>query len=75
MPTTAHFIYIPAVLVIGIVIGFILGGRAARDAFAAQKEKEAARAARRAARAQGNPSSGGAPSGGASSDGRSSSEH
>ena len=40
MPTTAHFIYIPAVLVIGIVIGFILGGRAARDAFAAQKEKE-----------------------------------
>jgi hypothetical protein len=50
MPTTAHFIYIPAVLVIGIVIGFILGGRAARDAFAAQKEKEDARAARRAAR-------------------------
>ena len=46
MPTTAHFIYIPAVLVIGIVIGFILGGRAARDAFAAQKEKEDARAAR-----------------------------
>jgi hypothetical protein len=52
MPTTAHFIYIPVVLVLGIVIGFILGGRAARDAFAAQKEKDAARAARRAARAQ-----------------------
>ena len=50
MPTTAHFIYIPAVLLLGIVIGFILGGRAARDAFAAQKEKEDARAARRAAR-------------------------
>jgi len=50
MPTTAHFIYIPAVLIIGIVIGFILGGRAARDAFAAQKEKEDARAARKAAR-------------------------
>ena len=50
MPTTAHFIYIPAVLLIGIVIGFILGGRAARDAFAAQKEKEDARAARKAAR-------------------------
>jgi hypothetical protein len=50
MPTSAHFIYIPAVLLIGIVVGFILGGRAARDAFAAQKEKEAARAARRSAR-------------------------
>ncbi len=52
VPTSAHFIYIPFVLLIGIVIGFILGGRAARDAFAAQKEKEDARAARRAARAQ-----------------------
>ncbi|MDB4971466.1 MAG: hypothetical protein JWN44_7155 [Myxococcales bacterium] len=70
MPTTAHFIYIPAILIIGIVIGFILGGRAARDAFAAQKEKEAARAARRAARAQ----SGGAPSGDAPADGPPSSE-
>ena len=62
MPTTAHFIYIPMVLMIGIVIGFILGGRAARDAFAAQKEKEQARAARRAARqaaapGDGNPTS------------------
>jgi len=55
MPTTAHFIYIPAVLVIGIVIGFILGGRAARDAFAAQREKEDARAARRAARKSAAP--------------------
>jgi hypothetical protein len=52
MPTTAHFIYIPAVLILGIVIGFILGGRAARDAFAAQQERDAARAARRAAREQ-----------------------
>jgi hypothetical protein len=58
MPTTAHLIYIPAVLVIGIVIGFILGGRAARDAFAAQKEKEDARAARRAARKSSAPSDG-----------------
>lgn len=50
MPTAAHFIYIPSVLIIGIVIGFILGGRAARDAEAARLAKEAARAARRAAR-------------------------
>lgn len=64
MPTTAHFIYIPAVLVIGIVIGFILGGRAARDAFAAQKEKEDARAARRAARKAAAPSDGSSSSDG-----------
>jgi hypothetical protein len=50
MPTTAHFIYIPAVLSLGVVIGFILGGRAARDAIAAQAGRDAARAARRAAK-------------------------
>jgi hypothetical protein len=31
--TSAHFIYIPVVLIIGIVFGWILGGRAARDAY------------------------------------------
>jgi hypothetical protein len=46
-PTTAHFIYIPFVLLIGIVIGFILGGRAARDEFAARAEKEKAREERK----------------------------
>jgi hypothetical protein len=50
MPTTAHFIYIPAVLSLGVVIGFVLGGRAARDAHVAQEARDAARAARRAAR-------------------------
>ena len=34
--TAAHFLFIPAVLVIGIVIGWILGSRAAQDAFAAE---------------------------------------
>ena len=34
MPTAAHFFYIPGVLVLGIVIGWILGSRAAQDAFA-----------------------------------------
>jgi hypothetical protein len=32
--SAAHFIFIPAVLFGGIVIGWILGGRAARDAYA-----------------------------------------
>jgi hypothetical protein len=31
-----HFIFIPSVLLVGIVIGWILGSRAARDAFAAE---------------------------------------
>jgi hypothetical protein len=52
MPTAAHFIYIPFVLLMGIVIGFILGGRAARDEAAAKAARDEARAARRAARAK-----------------------
>ena len=34
--TAGHFIFIPAVLLVGIVIGWILGSRMARDAFAAE---------------------------------------
>ena len=50
MPPVSHFIYIPTVLMIGIVIGFVLGGRAAKDAEAAQRRAEEAKLARRAAR-------------------------
>ena len=39
MPTAAHFIYIPGVLILGVVIGWILGSRAAADAYAAQLRK------------------------------------
>lgn len=53
MPSAAHFIYIPAVLIVGLVIGFVLGGRAARDAFASQARREQAKADRRAAREAG----------------------
>jgi hypothetical protein len=42
--TSAHFIYIPAVLLLGVVIGWILGSRAAADAYAAQARREADRA-------------------------------
>ena len=34
--TSAHFIFIPGVLLIGVVIGWILGSRAAADAYASQ---------------------------------------
>jgi len=37
--TSAHFIFIPAVLLIGVVIGWILGSRAAQDAFAAEMRR------------------------------------
>jgi hypothetical protein len=39
VPTAAHFIYIPGVLLLGVVIGWILGSRAAADAYAAQMRK------------------------------------
>ena len=43
--TAAHFIFIPAVLLIGIVIGWILGSRAAADAYASELKKREARRA------------------------------
>jgi hypothetical protein len=34
--TAGHFIFIPAVLLVGIVLGWILGSRAAKDAYGAE---------------------------------------
>ena len=34
--TAGHFIFIPAVLLVGVVLGWILGSRSARDAYAAE---------------------------------------
>jgi hypothetical protein len=34
--TAGHFIFIPAVLLIGVIVGWILGSRAARDAYAVE---------------------------------------
>jgi hypothetical protein len=53
-----HFLYIPATVLIGVVIGWILGSRAARDAFAAElrrREDSSARAAAKAARTKAPP--------------------
>jgi hypothetical protein len=44
--TSAHFIFIPAVLLVGIVIGWILGSRAARDAYAAELRRREERRGR-----------------------------
>jgi hypothetical protein len=43
MPAT-HFIFIPGVLLVGIVIGWVLGSRAARDAYAAELRRREERA-------------------------------
>jgi hypothetical protein len=44
--TAGHFIFIPAVLLIGIVIGWILGSRAAADAYASELKKRERKANR-----------------------------
>ena len=49
--SAAHFIFIPAVLVIGVVLGWILGSRAAHDAFAAELKRREERAARKTSEA------------------------
>jgi hypothetical protein len=40
-----HFIFIPAVLLVGVVMGWILGSRAARDAYAAELRRREGRSA------------------------------
>jgi hypothetical protein len=44
--TAGHFIFIPSVLLIGVVIGWLLGSRAARDAFAVELKRREERAGR-----------------------------
>jgi hypothetical protein len=36
LPSAAHFIYIPVALMLGLAVGWVLGGRAARDAYLAE---------------------------------------
>jgi hypothetical protein len=42
----AHLIFIPAVLFIGVVIGWILGSRAAKDAYAAELRRRERKSSR-----------------------------
>jgi hypothetical protein len=48
IPPATHFIFIPAVLLLGMVIGWILGSRAARDAYAMDLKRRDERASRAA---------------------------
>lgn len=49
--TSSHIIFIPAVVLVGMFLGFILGTRAARNQFDLQKKRDAERETARAARA------------------------
>jgi hypothetical protein len=50
--TLGHFLYIPGVLCLGLLIGYILGGRAAEVARADREQQARRRAARQAAGAE-----------------------
>jgi hypothetical protein len=50
MPSS-HFIFIPAVLLIGMVLGWVLGSRAARDAYAVELKRREAKEQRARERA------------------------
>ena len=44
VPNASHFIFIPGVLIVGVVFGWILGSRAAQDAMASEMRKREERA-------------------------------
>ena len=44
--TAGHFIFIPSILLFGIVLGWILGSRAAGDAYAVELKRREERALR-----------------------------
>ena len=44
--SSAHFLFIPAVLLIGVIAGWILGSRAAADAYASELKRREERANR-----------------------------
>ena len=51
LPPSSHFIYIPVIFIIGIVLGFVMGAKATRDEIALGQKKAAEREARLAERA------------------------
>ncbi|HEX4348651.1 MAG TPA: hypothetical protein VHZ73_13835 [Vicinamibacterales bacterium] len=53
--TAAHFIFIPAVMLVGLVFGWVLGSRAARDAYASELRKREERALRKSQRDEASP--------------------
>ena len=50
VPPSSHFIYIPVIFILGIVIGFLMGSKATRDAIAFEQRKATEREERKARR-------------------------
>ncbi len=50
--TSSHILFVPAVLVVGIVIGFIVGSRSSRDTMLLEKKREEERKRAREERAK-----------------------
>jgi hypothetical protein len=48
IPPASHFLLIPAVLIVGVAIGWMMGSRAAKDAYAAELRRREERANRKA---------------------------
>ena len=46
IPNASRFIFIPGVLIVGVVVGWILGSRAAQDAMASEMRKREERTKR-----------------------------
>jgi hypothetical protein len=46
-----HFVYVPAILLFGLVVGWILGSRAAADAYASELRRREEREARKKSKA------------------------
>ena len=57
VPPSSHFIYIPVIFILGIVIGFLMGSKATRDAIAFEQRKAAEREERKARRQAGTSAS------------------
>ncbi len=51
MPPSSHVIYIPVVLLLGIVLGFVWGARVTKEAFMLAAKQAEERARKRAERA------------------------
>jgi hypothetical protein len=51
LPPSSHFIYIPVVMVLGLVLGFIWGSRVTREAFTLEARRVEERARKKAERA------------------------
>ena len=56
--TAGHFVFIPAVMLFGMVVGWILGSRSAADAYAAELRRREERAARKARGTRPTPAAG-----------------